>query len=109
MIEKSDCTDSIIFGLNLTSNWRKKLAIKFSSDKRNARAAECLAALATEAAELSDADWSILQPYFGFDSKPWREALSVASRQVGFTHKIKDFPSFVDHLLDVLAEQSVVA
>jgi hypothetical protein len=104
MIEKSDCTDSIIFGLTLTSNWRKKLAIKFSSDRRNLKAAECLAAIAIEAAELNDADWALLQPYYGFDSKPWREALSVATRHVGFQHKIKDFSSFVDCLLDVLSQ-----
>jgi hypothetical protein len=108
MIEKSDCTDCIAFGLNLTSNWRKKLAIKFSSDKRNAKASACLAVLATEAAGLSDSDWKRLQPHFGWASESFREAISVASRQVGFTHKIQDFPTFVDHLLDVLS-QPVVA
>jgi hypothetical protein len=109
MIEKSDCTDSMIFGISLTSNWRKRLATKFSADLRNAKASQCLAQLAIDAAHLSDSDWLRLQPHYGFDSKPWREAVSVATRQVGFTHKIKDFPAFLELLLNVLEQQSVVA
>lgn len=108
-IEKSDCSDALVFGLNHTGGWRKKLAIKFPSDPRNARSGECLTKFAIDAAELSDADWLRLQPYAGWASESWRESISIAARQVGFTKKIKDFPSIVDHLLDVLSEQSVAA
>jgi hypothetical protein len=103
-IEKSDCSDSLIFGLNHTGNWRKKIAVRHSSDPRNARAGECLLKLATEAAELSDADWLRLQPYFGWANERFREAISVVARQVGFQYKIKDLSSFVNSLLDVLSQ-----
>jgi hypothetical protein len=108
-IEKVDCIDSLIFGLNHTGGWRKKLAIKFPSDPRNSRASDCLKTLAVDAPQLTDADWRRLQPYAGWASESWRESISVAARQVGFTRKIKDFSSFVDHLLEVLAQSSAAA
>jgi hypothetical protein len=108
-IEKSDCTDSLIFGLNHTGKWRKKMGNKFPMDPRNSRACECLFRLAREASELSDSDWRLLQPYAGWASPSWREAISIAARGVGFTHKVKDLPSFVDILLEVLHSQMVAA
>ncbi|SHN71588.1 hypothetical protein SAMN05444170_2063 [Bradyrhizobium erythrophlei] len=74
------------------------------SDPRNARGAECLAKLAAEAAGLSDADYMQLQPYFESGGAPWRAAISKAARAVGFKHRIKDFPTFVEHLMEVLNE-----
>jgi hypothetical protein len=100
--EKSDCIDTLTFGLNRTAHWRQKIAIQHPSDPRNARAAECLAELATHTAELSDDAWSQLQPHCGWASEPWREAISQTARAVGFQHKIKDLPSFVKTLIGVL-------
>lgn len=105
--EKIDCVDSLIFGLNRTAQWRKKKAVQFPPDPRNARAADCLLKLATDASELSDGAWSQLQPHCGWANERWREAISQAARQVGFAHKIKDLSSFVKHLLDVLSQPSV--
>jgi hypothetical protein len=85
------------------------MAVRHPSDPRNARGQECLAALATDAAELSDSDWLRLQPFAGWASESFREAISLAARQVGFTKKIKDFPSFVEHLLDVLSQPATVS
>jgi hypothetical protein len=109
-IEKNDCTDSLTCGLNRTKNWRQKMAIRYPLDPRNARAAECLAALANEAPGLTDKDWKRLQPHCGgWANEPWREAISQAARNVGFRRKIKDLPSFVDHLLEVLSQSSIAA
>jgi hypothetical protein len=51
---KIDCIDPLVFGLNRRAEWRKKIAIHYPSDPRNARAAEWLSRLAIEAAGLSD-------------------------------------------------------
>ena len=63
--ERIDCIDSLIFGLNRTAIWRKKMAAQYPSDPRNGRAAECLAGLATDATELSDVAWLRLKPHCG--------------------------------------------
>jgi hypothetical protein len=68
--EKIDCIDSLIFGLNRTAHWCKKMAAQYPSDPRNGRAAECLAGLAVDAAELSDDAWSQLKPHCGWASEP---------------------------------------
>jgi hypothetical protein len=107
--EKVDCIDALVFGLNRTSQWRQKMAARYPSDPRNARAAECLSRLAIEAAGLSDGAWLLLQPHCGWANERWREAISQAARAAGFQHKIKDLPSFVNHLLDVLSQPRVAA
>jgi hypothetical protein len=56
--EKIDCIDSLIFGLNRTAHWRKKMAAQYPSDPRNGRAAECLAGLATDVPEPST--WAMM-------------------------------------------------
>ena len=101
---KIDCIDSLIFGISRAKNWRRNTAVKYPTDLRNLRAADCLATLATEASQLSDSDWKRLQPHFGWANERWREAISQTARLVGFKFKIKDLPSFVKHLLDVLAQ-----
>jgi hypothetical protein len=63
---------------------------RYPSDPRNARAAECLLKLASEANELSDADWSRLAPHASWANEHWREAISQTARAVGFQHKVKD-------------------
>jgi len=104
--ENIDCTDALIFGLNRTAQWREKMAVRYPSDQRNTRAAERLLRLASDAAELSDEDWSRLQPHSGWASESWREAISQTARMVGFQHKIKDLPSFVSRLVEVLSQPS---
>jgi hypothetical protein len=107
-LKKSDCTDSIAIGVNHTKRWRDKMKLKYSFDSRNARAAESLAKLTTEAVQLTDGEWLQLQPHFDLSPK-WREAVSQTARLVGFTFRIKDIHSFVEHLLDVLSQPQVVA
>jgi hypothetical protein len=99
--EKIDCVDSLTIGLNRTALWRKKMAAKFPSDPRNARAAERLAELAIDTAELTDEEFALLDPYCG-RAEPWREAISKTARMVGFQKKIQDLPRFVEALIGVL-------
>ena len=103
-IEKIDCTDSLIFGLNRSTKWRQGMTAKYPSDPRNARAAECLAKLATDASKLTDEAWLELKPHCGWANERFCEAISQTARAMGFMHKIKDLPSFVKHLLDVLSQ-----
>jgi hypothetical protein len=107
--EKIDCVDALIFGLNRTANWRQKMAAKYPSDPRNARAADCLSKLAACANELTDEAWSQLQPHSGWASERWRESISQTARDVGFRKKIKNLPSFVSSLVDVLSQEEIAA
>jgi hypothetical protein len=100
--QKIDCTDTLAFGLHRTALWRKKMAAQYPSDPRNARAAECLAALAAVASELSDDAWSQLKPHCNWASEPFREAISKTARMVGFQKHVTDFPTFVETLVGVL-------
>jgi hypothetical protein len=107
--DKPDCIDSLKFGCFHTGSWRGKKAVLHPSDPRNSRAAQLLAKLASEADQLSDKDFFRLQPYYGFTSECWREAISKTCRYVGFKYKIKDLPTFVDSLIEVLNEPVVAS
>jgi hypothetical protein len=100
--EKIDCTDALAFGIHRTRLWREKMLIKYPSDLRNGRAAECLGKLAADAKDLSEELWLELKPYSGWASESFREAISQTARMVGFQYKIRDLPSFVDGLIRVL-------
>jgi hypothetical protein len=106
---KIDCIDSLIFGLNRTAEWRKKMAVRHPSDNRNTRANSYLLKLANEASQLNDEDWRLLQSHYGWASERFREAVSQTARLVAFQHKIKDLQSFVAHLIDVLSQTGVAA
>jgi hypothetical protein len=97
---KIDCIDSLVFGLNRTAEWRKKMAIRYPSDPPNARAAECLSRFAIEAAGLSDDAWLKVQPLYGGRAKQAMAGSDQSSGAgPGFQPKIKDLQSFVDHLM----------
>src|SRR5450432_3314606 len=100
--EKTDCIDAITFGLNRTRDWRRKMAIKYPSDPRNVRAADCLTKLAADASTLTDSDWLQLKPHAGWASETFRDAITQAARAAGFRMKIADLHSYVEHLLEVL-------
>jgi hypothetical protein len=109
MNTKSDCINAIFGSLTRTSRWREGMKKKYPSDPRNGRAAETLARLANESCNLSDAEWSALQPHFHWASEKWSDALSQAARHVEFQRTIKTFPDFVQNLISVLSETSVAA
>jgi len=100
--EKSDCTESLFAGIIKASRWRLKLMDQYP-DFRNEQAAKKLTILAEETATLSDEYWLLLKPYFNSDPKRWRDALSQATRQVGFLYKKVSFPFFVRMLIGLLA------
>jgi hypothetical protein len=102
--EKFDCTESLTAGLLKGSRWREKLADQYPLDTRNAKAAKMLAKLADETPTLSDSYWQLLKPYFNSDPIRWRDALSNASRQVGFSYGKTGFPYFVRGLISILNE-----
>jgi hypothetical protein len=105
--DKQDCIDSIAKALELTSAWRKAIAVNFKNDPRNMRAAETLDKLAIEANNLSDDQWSDLQPHFGgWASEKWRSSLSQAARSVGFHHRAKDFSIFTKVLVEQLSQSN---
>ena len=97
--EKIDCVDALIFGLNRTAQWRQKMAARYPSDPRNARAADCLAKLATDATALTDNDWIQLREIFlivprrvrlcsdGHSSPKWSVKLTLA-HSISFCLKI---------------------
>jgi hypothetical protein len=100
--DKSDCTDTLTFGLHRTKLWRERMLVKYPSDARNGRAAESLAKLAVDAKDLTDEAWSQLKPYSGWASESFRESISTAARMVGFQKRVHDLPTFVDCLIGVL-------
>jgi hypothetical protein len=108
MIEfkKSDCEQTLVFGLTQTRDWRKKQATKYAVGPRNSKGVECLTVLAKAASiELTDSQWILLQPHCsGWADERFREAISIAARAVGFTRKIQNFPTFIEHLVGVLSQ-----
>jgi hypothetical protein len=109
-LDKQDCSESISHVLGRSSSWRKTISVSFD-DPRNLKASETLELLAIEAANLTDEQWTALQPHFacGWSSQVWREALSTAARMVGFGHKSKSLDAFVRLLLRQLPPASVAA
>ncbi len=107
--EKCDAIDAITFGLNRTRSWRQRTAVKYPSDNRNTRAADCLAKLAADVSTLTDSDWLLLKPHAGWASERFRNAITQAARSVGFQNKITDLHSYVVHLLEVLSQSESIA
>jgi len=99
--EKDNCVDSIIRVLEGTAAWRKIVAFRHPEDTRNQRAIERLSQLAKDAANLSDEQWSLLEP--AYSSAKWRDALSLVARQVGFHHRAASLDTFVMVLANQLS------
>jgi hypothetical protein len=81
--ERQGCTDSIVYGLTKTSEFRARKAKEYPQDLRNARAVETLKQLAKNAAELSADFWEMLRHHYNPDSKEWQDAVSQATKDVG--------------------------
>jgi hypothetical protein len=106
---KQDCVESIVHALNRSEVWRTKLMVKYPADTGNLRAAKMLNQLAVDAVNMTDEQWSKLEPHFCWSSGVWRNGLSEAARQVGFGHRARDFGSFVNALVLHVAPSSVAA
>jgi hypothetical protein len=101
---KQDCIDSLCGSLTRTATWRRGLQAKWPDDPRNGRAAEKLDQLASDTKGLTDGAWEELQKFFNWASATWSDAVSAASRQVGFRN-VNDLPAFTKTLVGILSEQ----
>jgi hypothetical protein len=106
--EKNDCIESIVRNMERTAVWRKGLSANYN-DNRNLRAAATLDKLAVDAAGMTDEHFLSLKDHFTWDSLPWRDAVSRATRQIGFFNRAKDFASFVKALVHELSLSSRIA
>jgi hypothetical protein len=99
---KLDCIQSLVIGINRTAFWRETTAEKYPLDPRNARGSARLSEIAASVKDLTDDEWSELQPFCSWESDGWREAISRVSRMVGFQPRVKDLASFVAALIGFL-------
>ena len=106
---KQDCIEHFARIFEQTSAWRKKKAAEWPDDPRNVKAAEMLDQLAIDSVNLSDEQWSELQPHFGWNSQIWRGSLIQAAKMVGFAHRNRSFDSFVRLLVTQLPSQRIAA
>jgi hypothetical protein len=104
--ERQGCTDSIVYGLTKTSEFRARKAKEYPQDLRNARAVETLKQLAKNAAELSADFWEILQHHYNPDSREWQDAVSQATKDVGFSNKSKSYAYFIQRLIRIVSQSS---
>jgi hypothetical protein len=102
MNTKSDCRDDLALNLAKTALWRKLQAQRWPDDTRNARAADALSVLALQSTELDDSTWDRLSPYFDPKDPHWRDAVSAASRAVGFRATCRTFDDYLQTVLDAL-------
>jgi hypothetical protein len=107
--DRRDCVDSIVFGLNKTSEFRARKAKQYPEDPRNARAAETLKKLANDATEVTDDLWKLLQLFYDPDSTTWRDAICQATKDVGFSNRSRDFQFFIRSLIGHLPHHQSVA
>jgi hypothetical protein len=105
--QRRDCVDSIVLGLNKTGAFRARKANQYPDDPRNSRAIESLKKLANDADNLSDDEWSLLQLFYDPGSTIWRDAISQATKDVGFSNKSKSFPFFIRSLIRLLPHNNV--
>jgi hypothetical protein len=90
-----DCIEEFSIVLNRTSAWRRKTAAKHPDDPRNLRAAEILDQLATDSANMTDAQFEQLKPYLGWDRQIFRDWLIQSAKLVGFAHRNRNWDAFV--------------
>jgi hypothetical protein len=106
---KSECIESIVRAMERSSVWRKSLALRYPDDPRNLRAAETLAALAAEAADMTEEQWNTLSSQFNWASERWRAALNDTARGIGFHIRTRQFDVFLKALLQRLTLAAGVA
>ena len=106
---RDDCFQNILTALFRTSGFRWRKAKQYPDDPRNMRASEACKLMATNAAELPDDCWEILESLYDPDSKGWRDALCQATNNVGFSNKSNSFSFFLRNLISLLPQPQVVA
>ncbi|MGY3079698.1 hypothetical protein ACVWZZ_006106 [Bradyrhizobium sp. LM6.10] len=107
--EKNDCIETIAKTLDRASAWRQSLTARWPDDPRNARAAAWLDQLAADVANMTDAQWEVLKPYYSWASGTWRNGLNQSTKQVGFYHRSGELAFFIEALVQNLSPLSSVA
>jgi len=109
-IEQQDsCIDSIVSGLMRTGEFRGRKAKQYD-DPRNAQAVESLKILAKNAIENGQDYWDLLQPFYdGPDSRDWQDAISQATKEIGFANKSRSLAFFMQRLVRQLSQSSSIA
>ncbi|MBB4427094.1 hypothetical protein GGD66_005670 [Bradyrhizobium sp. CIR48] len=102
---KQQCESSLRWSLNQTSVWRSGLAKRYFDDYRNQDAADRCRHIASIGAQLTDAQWRDLCPHFDPNGRTWLEALTRATREVGFRTCPTTFNDFADLLIGVLERE----
>jgi hypothetical protein len=102
MTTKNDFLDFLRINLAKSANWRRLQALRWPDDARNERAAQRLFLLASQATDINDDAWDHVGPYFDPNDRRWHEAVSSASRDVGFRTSPHDFNSYVQNVIDTL-------
>jgi hypothetical protein len=106
---KQECIDDLTTALSRSSRWRLRKDATWPGDARNTAAAVLLETLAADTANLSERDWCLLYPHFGAASATWRDAVSLASRQVGFVRYPRSIDAFVRNVAGILNESVAAA
>ena len=104
---KQTCSEDISNSVRRSAIWRRRLQDKYP-DPRNGRAADTLDRLANEIYEMTDSEFAQLSPHYNWASGKWSEAVSEASRRVGY-RGVDTVPVFVNHLVGILSQSSVAA
>jgi hypothetical protein len=105
MNTKSDCLDFLSRNLIRTADWRRVQATKYA-DLRNEGAAFALTQLAAQALEIKDELWDQLSRHFDPKCFRWCDAVSRASRDVGFRNNPRSFAAFVQHVIYTLGAEN---
>jgi hypothetical protein len=101
--DKHGCEESYSASWTKGIRFRRNIGEQYS-DHRNGRAELLLTALVESKPKLSDSQWQLLGPHFESNPKGWRDALAESTRAVGFKSNIRDFQSFIEHLVEALNE-----
>jgi hypothetical protein len=102
MTTKNDCLDFLCLNLAKTSTWRGLQAQRYPADLRNAHAAQILFDLAAQATDIGDDQWALLEPQYDPRDSHFYQAVSTASRDVGFRSMPRNFDDFVKVVLAAL-------
>jgi hypothetical protein len=100
MTTRLHCRDDIVLNITKGVSWRKTQAQRWPDDTRNAAAADALSDLALQSTDLDDDVWERLEPHFHPTNQHWRDAVSAATREVGFRTWPDSFADFVENVLD---------
>ena len=103
MTTNNECRDDLTNSLTKGVIWRKGQLLRWPDDSRNVRAVAALSDLALRSTDLADSVWISLKPYFHPTNQHWRNAVSLATREIGFKTRPASFAEYAQNVLAALA------